>query len=498
MTMTSFVRRIQNVMRNDAGVNGDAQRVEQLVWLLFLKIYDSKEREWELSRKEYRSVIPEKYRWRSWAADRKDGRGLNGDDLLSFVNGSLFPAMKNLTIAQNAPMNQAIVKYVFEDARNYMQDGFLLRQVINMIDELDFTKDRERRSFGGIYEAFLRDLQSAGNAGEFYTPRAVTDFMAAAVRPQPGEGIADFACGTGGFLVSALEVLSGQAGGETEENEAVGRNYFYGAEKKALPYILCVTNLLLHDVENPMIFRGNTLEAEYKEKEYETAEQFDVILMNPPFGGKERDSIRANFPARLRSADTADLFLNVIMLRLKENGRCGVILPDGFLFGTDQARRNIKKKLLEEFHLHTVIRLPHGVFAPYTSIATNILFFDKTHPTKETWFYRLDLPEGYKGFSKTKPVRPEHFNPVLAWWENRQEIYADGCAKAKRYAVEELIQRNYNLDLCGYPRPEEEILPPGELIRQYQCRRAELNERMDQILAQITELLGEEAAEGAE
>jgi type I restriction enzyme M protein len=486
MAITNFVKRIQDVMRNDAGVNGDAQRIEQIVWTLFLKIYDAKEEEWELINDDYISIIPEKYKWRNWAIDNKDGQALTGDALLNFVNNELFPTLKTLEITEDTPMNQVMVRYAFEDANNYMKDGILLRQVINIIDEIDFTEYEERHAFGSIYESFLRDLQSAGNAGEFYTPRAVTDFMVKVTKPRLGERIADFACGTGGFLVSALNALSEQAG-ESNENREIYNNSVYGVEKKALPHILCVTNMLLHDIDNPTIIHGNTLETDYKE--YRKQEQFDLILMNPPYGGNEKDSVKANFPMELRSSETADLFIDVIMFRLKKNGKCGIILPDGFLFGTDNAKVNIKKKLLEEFNLHTVVRLPHSVFAPYTSITTNILFFDKTHPTEETWFYRLDMPEGYKNFSKTKPMKLEHFQPALDWWDNREEIEVDGFPKAKKYTVDEIIANNYNIDLCGYPHEEEEVLAPLDLIMEYQERRATLNAEIDKVLSELEALL---------
>lgn len=472
MAVVNFVKRIQDVMRNDAGVNGDAQRIEQIVWTLFLKIYDAKEEEWELINDNYVSIIPEQYKWRSWAVDNKDGKALTGDALISFVNNKLFPTLKSLEITEDTPMNQVMVRYAFEDANNYMKDGVLLRQVVNIIDEIDFTEYEERHAFGSIYESFLKDLQSAGNAGEFYTPRAVTDFMVKVTQPKLGERIADFACGTGGFLVSALNVLSVQAG-ESNENREIYNNSVYGVEKKALPHILCVTNMLLHDIDNPTIIHGNTLETDYKE--YRKQEKFDLILMNPPYGGNEKDSVKANFPMELRSSETADLFVDIIMFRLKKNGRCSIILPDGFLFGTDNAKVNIKKKLLEEFNLHTVVRLPHSVFAPYTSITTNILFFDNTHPTEEIWFYRLDMPEGYKNFSKTKPMKLEHFNPALEWWFEREEIVVDGFPKAKKYTVEEIVANGYNIDLCGYPHEEEEILDPMDLINQYQEKRASLN-----------------------
>ena len=487
MAITNFVKRIQDVMRNDAGVNGDAQRIEQIVWTLFLKIYDAKEEEWELINDDYVSIIPDNCKWRNWAVDNKDGQALTGDALLAFVNNELFPTLKNLEVSEDTPMNQVMVRYAFEDANNYMKDGVLLRQVINIIDEIDFTEYEERHAFGSIYESFLKDLQSAGNAGEFYTPRAVTDFMVKVTKPKLGERIADFACGTGGFLVSALNALSEQAG-ESNENREIYNNSVYGVEKKALPHILCVTNMLLHDIDNPTIIHGNTLETDYKE--YRKMEKFDLVLMNPPYGGNEKDSVKSNFPAELRSSETADLFIDIIMFRLNKDGRCAIILPDGFLFGTDNAKINIKKKLLEEFNLHTVVRMPHSVFAPYTSITTNILFFDKTHPTEETWFYRLDMPDGYKNFSKTKPMKLEHFQPALDWWDNRTEIEEDGFPKAKRYTVEEIVANGYNIDLCGYPHEEEEILDPMDLINQYQEKRASLNAEIDHVLEKITSLLG--------
>ena len=487
MTTTNFVKRIQDVMRNDAGVNGDAQRIEQIVWILFLKIYDAKEELWELYDENYKSIIPEDLQWRNWAVDEKDGEALTGDDLLNFVNNQLFPTLKNLEIDEKTPMNQVIVRYAFEDANNYQKDGVLLRQVINIIDGIDFTEYEERHAFGSIYESFLKDLQSAGNAGEFYTPRAVTDFMVEVIKPKLGEKIGDFACGTGGFLVSALNKLEKQVGSSLEDRE-VYSNSIYGIEKKALPHILAVTNMLLHDIDNPHIIHGNSLETDYKD--YRKMKKFDVILMNPPYGGSEKDSVKVNFPADLRSSETADLFMSVIMFRLKKDGRCGIILPDGFLFGTDNAKVNIKKKLLSEFNLHTIVRLPHSVFAPYTSITTNILFFDNTKPTEDVWFYRVDMPEGYKNFSKTRPMKLEHFENAINWWDNREEIQIDGFPKAKKYSLEEIERRNYDIDLCGIPHKEEIILDPNDLILEYQEKRASLNDEIDNLLEKITSMLG--------
>ena len=494
MSLNNLVKRLQDIMRNDAGINGDAQRIEQMVWILFLKVYDAKEEVWEFYNDNYTSIIPEELRWRNWAIDHKDGQALTGDALLSFVNSKLFPTLKNIEIDENTPMSKIIVRTAFEDNNNYMKDGILLRQVINVIDEIDFTEYEDRHAFGEIYETILKSLQSAGNAGEFYTPRAVTDFMIQMIEPKLGETIADFACGTGGFLTSALSVLDKQV--NTVEDREKYNNSIYGIEKKALPFLLCATNMLLHDIDNPLIIHGNALEKNVRD--YKEPDKFDVILMNPPYGGNEKDVIKQNFPTKLRSSETADLFVSVIMYRLKRNGRCAIILPDGFLFGTDNAKVNIKQKLMQEFNLHTVIRMPHSVFAPYTSITTNILFFDKAEPTKETWFYRLDMPEGYKNFSKTKPMKLEHFAPAIEWWKNREEINIDGFDKAKKYTYKDIENRNFNIDLCGFPHEEEEILPPKELIMQYQEKRASLNADIDKILSQITEILGISIEEDSE
>lgn len=492
--LSTFVKRIRDIMRNDAGINGDAQRIEQIAWMLFLKVYDSKEQDWEFDDDRYTSIIPEKCRWYNWASDDQSGNAMTGDKLLNFVNNKLFPTLKSLNVSPDTPIKKSIVKTTFEDANNYMKDGVLLRQIINIIDELDLSDTEESHAFGEIYESILRELQSAGTAGEFYTPRAVTDFMAKMIQPKIGEKMADFACGTGGFITSWLKVLEPQI--RTTEDQQEYSTSIYGIEKKQFPYMLCITNMLLHDLELPQIYHDNSLL--YDVLDYTEKDQFDVILMNPPYGGSEKADVKSHFPADLASSETADLFMSVIMYRLKKTGRAAVILPDGFLFGTDNAKVAIKKKLFSEFNLHTVIRMPHSVFAPYTSITTNILFFDHNGPTKETWFYRLDMPEGYKNFSKTKPMRLEHFNPAVEWWNNRQEITIDGFDKAKKYTDEELASRTYNIDLCGYPHEEEEILPPKELIQQYQEKRASLNADIDRILAQITDILGIDLTENKE
>ena len=486
MSITSFVKRIQDITRNDAGVNGDAQRIEQMSWLLFLKIYDSRELVWELEEDDYESIIPEDLKWRNWAHAEKGEQVLTGDDLLDFVNNRLFKELKELEVTPNMPIRKSIVKSAFEDANNYMKNGVLLRQVINVIDEVDFNSPEDRHSFNDIYEKILKDIQSAGNSGEFYTPRAATDFIAEMLDPKLGETMADLACGTGGFLTSTLNHLSKQR--KTSEDIQKYNQAVFGIEKKAFPHLLAVTNLFLHEIDDPKIIHGNTLEKNVRE--YTDDEKFDLIMMNPPFGGSELDTIKNNFPAELRSSETADLFMAVIMYRLKENGRVGVILPDGFLFG-EGVKTRLKEKLVEEFNLHTIIRLPHSVFTPYTGIHTNILFFDKTKKTEKTWFYRLDMPEGYKNFSKTKPMKSEHFNPVREWWTSREEILEGNFYKAKSFTPSELADLNYNFDQCGFPKEEEEILEPLELIQNYQQERAALNQKIDAVLEDILELLEE-------
>ena len=484
--ISGFVKRIRDIMRNDAGINGDAQRIEQIAWMLFLKVYDAKEDEWEFNEDDYTSIIPEECRWRNWAHD-ESGKGMTGDALLNFVNNTVFPTLKKLEVTPQTPIRKAIVKTTFEDANQYMKDGVLLRQVLNVIDELDLSDYEESHAFGEIYESILKELQSAGSSGEFYTPRAVTDFMAKMIKPQIGEKCADFACGTGGFLTSWLKELS-ELKDSADDIEKIN-NSVYGIEKKQFPYMLCVTNLLLHDIDIPRIYHDNTLL--YDVLDYTDKDKFDVILMNPPYGGSEKNEVKNHFPSDLASSETADLFMSVIMYRLKENGRCAVILPDGFLFGTDNAKVAIKKKLFSEFNLHTIIRMPHSVFAPYTSITTNILFFDNTGVTKETWFYRLDMPEGYKNFSKTKPMKLEHFAPAMDWWNNREEIIVDEFPKAKKYTATEIAEFNYNIDLCGYPHEEEEILAPQDLIKNYREKRASLDADIDRVLGEIMALLGD-------
>lgn len=499
MALNNFVKSIRNIMRNDAGINGDAQRIEQIAWMLFLKIYDEKENDWEFNEDNYQSFIPEECRWRSWAKDERDGNALTADALLDFVNNTLFPTLKSLEVTPETPVRSRIVRTTFEDANQYMKDGVLLRQIINIIDDLNLSDYNESHAFGEIYETILKEMQSAGSAGEFYTPRALTDFMAEIINPQIGEKMADFACGTGGFITSWLKALDKKVQ-ETNTADAQKEytNSIYGIEKKQFPYMLCVTNMLLHGIEAPLVLHDNSLNKDVLN--YTDEEKFDVVLMNPPYGGSEKNDIKQHFPSDLSSSETADLFMVLIMYRLKKSGRAAVILPDGFLFGADNAKLAIKEKLLREFNLHTIVRLPGSIFAPYTSIATNILFFNNEQAegaeegfcTEKTWFYRLDMPEGYKHFSKTKPMRSEHCEPLRTWWCNRAEIVSEDGKdeKARAFSAQELLTLGCNFDQCKFPKEEEEILAPAELLESYYKRRFALEHEIDRTLAEVQRILG--------
>ncbi|MBM7703279.1 HsdM family class I SAM-dependent methyltransferase [Metabacillus iocasae] len=429
--MELALRRMQTMMRQDAGVDGDAQRISQLVWMLFLKIYDAKELMWEAQDEQFQSIIPEECRWRSWALTHKGREWLTEDRLLDFVNEHLFPTLKALEVNESTEQRKRIVKEVFVDTHNHMRSGVLLREVLNILNEIDFTVHNERHLFNDMYELIVKDLQSAGNAGEFYTPRAVTDFIVQMINPKASDTIADFACGTGGFLTSALTYVQSKKGEIPP--------YVFGIEKKPFPYLLAVTNLMLHNIDSPQIIRCNSLGANVVNEP--RAEKFDVILMNPPYGGVENETIKEQFPPSFQSSETVDLFMVLIMRRLKENGKGAVVLPDHFLFGSDKAKVYIKKKLIEEFNLHTIVRLPKGVFEPYTDIPTNILFFDNTCPTTDVWYFQHPLPAGRKSYSKTKPLHHSDFQIEAEWWSNRREN-----EHAWKVNVQDIFYRSYNLD----------------------------------------------------
>jgi type I restriction enzyme M protein len=453
MSISAIIKAVQDIMRQDAGVDGDAQRISQLVWMIFLKVFDAKEEEWELMDDDYTPIIPEGLRWRDWAADDE---GTTGDELLDFVNNKLFKELKEMKLDENSNPKAFMVKAVFEDSYNYMKSGTLMRQVINKLNEIDFTTQKDRHLFNDIYESILRNLQSAGNAGEYYTPRPVTQFMVDMVNPQLGEKVLDFACGTGGFLVCALEHLKKQV--KNIEDEKTLQETIMGIEKKPLPYMLAVTNLILHDIDVPKIRHDNSLSRNVRD--YKPVDKVDIIVTNPPFGGIEEDGIQVNFPQQFQTKETADLFMVLLMYLLKDNGRAAIVLPDGFLFG-EGVKTTIKEKLLEEFNLHTIVRLPNGVFAPYTDINTNLLFLEKGKPTKEIWFFEHPLPEGYKKYTKTKPIRHEEFELEKQWWNNREENQY-----AWKVSIEEIKSRNYNLDIKNPNTIEEDIiLDTKELLK---------------------------------
>ena len=468
--LTSTIKSIQDIMRKDAGVDGDAQRISQLGWMLFLKIFDEKENDWEILNEEYKSPIPKDLRWRTWAADEE---GMTGDELLDFVNNSLFPRLKDLKLRHNKDAAR-MVRDVFEDSYNYMKSGTLLRQVINKINNnIHLATQAERHAFNDIYEQILRDLQSAGNAGEFYTPRPVTQFIVEMVNPRLGEKVLDPACGTAGFLTNVIDHIQKSEGIKTLNDRAKLQNCIRGVEKKPLPHMLATTNMILHGIEVPSIDHDNLLGRSYLEF---TTDRVDVIVTNPPFGGMEEDGVEKNFPVQFRTRETANLFMALIIQMLKDRGRCGVVLPDGFLFGEGVATR-IKEMLLERCNLHTIVRLPNGVFAPYTGIKANLLFFEKGTPTKEVWYFEHPYPEGVKSYNKTRPINIKEFDLERRWWNVREEsLYA------WKVSVEELKERNYNLDVSN---PRKGVTNNDISIQELFTRIEQRQVRMNAIITSL-------------
>lgn len=465
--LTSTIKSIQDIMRKDAGVDGDAQRISQLGWMLFLKIFDEKEADWEITQEDYKSPIRNDLRWRNWAANEE---GLTGEDLLDFVNTTLFPTIRNMRLRNNRDAAK-MVRDVFEDSHNYMKSGTLLRQVINKINkDIQLTSQADRHAFNDIYEQILRDLQSAGNAGEFYTPRPVTQFVVEMVAPKLGEKVLDPACGTAGFLTNVVEYIQKNEKVKSLNDRAKLQLAIRGVEKKPLPHMLATTNMILHGIEVPSIEHDNLLSQSYMEF---TQQRVDVIVTNPPFGGMEEDGVENNFPSQFRTRETANLFMVLIIQMLKDRGRCGVVLPDGFLFGEGVATR-IKETLLEKCNLHTIVRLPNGVFAPYTGIKTNLLFFEKGTPTKEVWYFEHPYPEGVKNYNKTKPISLKEFDLEREWWSNRVEDQ-----HAWKVSVEEIKKRNYNLDIKN----------PNTVEESHQYTSGELIELLDHSFAKSHQLL---------
>ena len=477
--ISSSVKAIQDIMRKDVGVDGDAQRLSQLVWLFFLKIFDAREKEWGFHDDDYVSPIPEEFRWCNWAADEE---GMTGDDLLNFINNELFPALKELEVQPGSDPRGHVVRSVFEDAYNYMKSGTLLRQVINKLNvAIDFNKTEDRHLFGDIYEQLLKDLQAAGNSGEFYTPRAVTKFMVQMIDPKIGESVLDPACGTGGFLSCTIDHIREKYVHNAEDEDLL-QDSIRGIEKKQLPHLLCTTNMLLHGIDIPdKIRHGNTLAKSLKE--YGPRDRVDHIITNPPFGGIEEDGIESNFPSAFRTRETADLFLVLIIKLLKNGGSGAVVLPDGTLFG-EGVKTRIKEELLEQCNLHTIVRLPNGVFNPYTGIKTNLLFFTKGEPTKEIWYYEHPYPKGVKNYSKTKPMKIEEFDTEKAWWTNRVEN-----DQAWKVSIEDIRANNFNLDIknpftanIDHGDPDELLADYANLLKQVKSLQGQLRDELTSAL----------------
>lgn len=472
--ITTNIKGIRDIMRKDTGVDGDAQRISQMVWMLFMKIFADKEEEWEITIDDYQSPIPENLKWNNWA---EDDEGLTGDALMDFINNELFPTLKELDITISPQAK--IIRSVFEDTYNYMKNGTLFRQVINEIDKIDFNSSEDRHLFNDIYETILKELQSAGSSGEYYTPRAVTQFMVDIINPQLGETVLDPACGTGGFLTCTIDYVRNQV--KTPKDREVLQRAIRGIEKKPLPHLLCTTNLMLHGFDLPAVNRGNYLNKPYAD--WGSSDKVDVILTNPPFGGVEEDGTETNFPSKFRTKETADLFLALIIKLLKANGRAAVVLPDGTLFG-EGVKTRLKQELLERCNLHTIVRLPNGVFNPYTGIKTNLLFFEKGTPTKEVWYFEHPYPEGVKSYNKTKPIHIKEFDLEKNWWNKREEN-----KYAWKVSVEDIIARNYNLDIKNPHQEVDDLASPEEILVKYNKTQESIGSIQQKIMDVLNEAL---------
>jgi type I restriction enzyme M protein len=472
--ITTNIKSIRDIMRKDTGVDGDAQRISQLVWMLFMKIFADKEEEWAITIDDYESPIPDKLKWQNWAADEE---GLTGDALMDFINMELFPALKEIDV-RISPQAK-IIRSVFEDTYNYMKNGTLFRQVINKINGIDFNISTERHLFNDLYETILKELQSAGSSGEYYTPRAVTQFMTDIVNPQLGETILDPACGTGGFLTCSIDHVRQQVNNPKEAD--ILQKSIKGIEKKPLPHLLCTTNLMLHGFDLPTVRRDNYLNKPYSD--WSANDKVNIILTNPPFGGVEEDGTETNFPQKFRTKETADLFLVLILKLLKNGGRAAVVLPDGTLFG-EGVKTRIKEELLSRCNLHTIVRLPNGVFNPYTGIKTNLLFFEKGTPTKDIWYFEHPYPAGAKSYNKGKPINIKEFDLEKVWWDKRE-----ANRHAWKVSLADIKARNYNLDIKNPHQEADELAGPAELLEKYRATEIKITAIQDEIVKVLTEAL---------
>jgi type I restriction enzyme M protein len=470
--LASTIKGARDVMRKDAGLNGDLDRIPQLAWLLFLKAFDGMEQNREVVERNFRAAIEAPYRWRDWAADPN---GSTGDALITFVNDALLPHLRGLT-GTSAHDPRDVLAAVFKETNNRMLSGYLLRDVVNKVNEIDFASSDDIHTMALLYESMLREMRdAAGDSGEFYTPRPVIRFMVQQVDPKLGETVLDPAAGTGGFLVEALEHMASQV--RTTAQRRALHEGLRGIEKKPLPYLLGMMNLVLHGIPQPNVVRSNALAKPITQ--IGKSERVDVITTNPPFGGEEEKSIQANFPADKQTAETAWLFLQLVVRQLRDGGRCGIVVPNGVLFA-DGVGARIKQQLLTECNLHTVVRLPSGVFAPYTPIPSNLLFFDKTGRTKETWFYEIPPPDGRKNYSKTKPMVFEEFADCQAWWSERREN-----EHAWRVPIADL-EPDFDLDLKNPNRPDDlSHRPPEELLSELVTAHHEILRVLDDLRAEL-------------
>ncbi|HVM15330.1 MAG TPA: N-6 DNA methylase [Egibacteraceae bacterium] len=483
--LAAVIKSARDAMRKDAGLNGDLDRIPQLAWLLFLKAFDGLERNREITEPKYRPAIEQPYRWRDWA---EDPNGSTGEALLKFVNGDLLPYLRSLT-GTGAHDPRDVLAAVFKETHNRMLSGYLLRDVVNKVNEINFASSDDIHTMAHLYESMLKDMRdAAGDSGEFYTPRPVIRFMVQQIAPKLGEVILDPACGTGGFLVEALEELEPTV--QTTQQRRKLHASLRGIEKKPLPYLLGMMNLVLHGVGQPNIVRGNALNRPITQ--ISKADRVDVVLTNPPFGGEEEKSIQTNFPADKQTAETAWLFLQLVIRQLKDGGRCGIVVPNGILFG-DGVGARIKQQLLADCNLHTVVRLPDGVFEPYTPIPSNLLFFEKTGRTKEVWFYEVPPPEGRKKYTKTKPMRFEEFAECQAWWGDRVEN-----ERAWRVPIADIEENGFNLDFRNPNRAEDLThRPPSELLAEVADTERTVLERLEQLREALKDGLARAAFLGA-
>jgi type I restriction enzyme M protein len=478
------IKSIRDIFRKDPGLSGDAQRIEQLGWMIFLKLFDDKDKEKELLDLKFKSAIPAELQWRTWA---ENDEGITGDELIIFVNNKLFPQLKELPVTADNRLG-VIIRNIFDGTNNYMKSGTTFRQAINKLNEIDFNSSKEHHIFNAIYEDILQGLATKKDTGEFYTPRAVTQFIIDMVNPQLGEKLKDPANGTGGFLVCAIEHLRHQV--KNVADLKILQETITGTELKPLPFMLSVINLIIHDIEVPQIENGDSLSRELTS--IRQADRVDVIVTNPPFGGVVGDGMETNFPLNYRTKESADLFLILFIQLLKDGGRAGIVLPDGSLTG-EGVKQRVREKLLRDCNVHTIVRLPQSVFAPYATVNTNLIFFEKKSSqsfnqknhssdgfaTKEVWYYEHTMPEGYKAYSKTKPIRIEEFEDIKNWWKNREESEVSW-----KVSIDTIKERGFDLDIKNPNKVVEEVVYDRKaIINRIEKNQSKISEILEELKA---------------